>query len=106
MFYEIRRYQVQPGRRDEWVRYMEATVIPFQVEQGMSVTASFIDEEDPGGYVWIRRFEDEQERIALYAKVYESDRWQREIGPEVRELLLVDQIKVTRVVPTSTSALR
>jgi hypothetical protein len=23
MFYEIRRYQTEPGRRDEWVRYME-----------------------------------------------------------------------------------
>lgn len=25
MFYEIRRYQTRPGRRDEWVRYMEDT---------------------------------------------------------------------------------
>ena len=33
MFYEIRRYQVRPGRRDEWVRYMEDAVIPFQVDQ-------------------------------------------------------------------------
>ncbi|WP_439382815.1 NIPSNAP family protein [Amycolatopsis lexingtonensis] len=106
MFYEIRRYQVQPGRRDEWVRYMEEAVIPFQVEQGMSVTASFVDEEDPDGYVWIRRFEDEQERERLYAKVYESDRWRDEFGPEVRRLLLVDRIKVTRVVPTPNSGLK
>jgi hypothetical protein len=106
VFYEIRRYQVQPGRRDEWVRYMEDTIIPFQVGQGMSVTASFVDEEDPDGYVWIRRFEDEEERIALYANVYESDRWRDEIGPKVRSLLFVDQMKVTRVVPTPISGLR
>ncbi|MFD2421822.1 NIPSNAP family protein [Amycolatopsis pigmentata] len=106
MFYEIRRYQVRPGRRDEWVRYMEDTVIPFQVEQGMSVTASFVDEEDPDGYVWIRRFEDEQERIALYANVYESDRWQEELAPKVQSFLLVDQSKVTRVVPTPNSGLK
>ncbi|SEQ92565.1 NIPSNAP family protein [Lentzea albida] len=106
MFYEIRRYQTRPGRRDDWVRYMENVVIPFQVEQGMSVTASFVDEEDPDGYVWIRRFADEEERIALYANVYESERWQQEIGPAVRELLLVDQIKVTRAVPTAVSGLR
>jgi hypothetical protein len=106
MFYEIRRYQIRPGRRDEWVRYMEDTVIPFQIDQGMSVTASFVDEEDPDGYVWIRRFEDEQEREALYVNVYQSDRWQNEIGPEVRTLLLVDQIKVTRVVPTPNSGLK
>lgn len=106
MFYEIRRYQVQPGRRDEWVRYMEGTVIPFQVEQGMSVTASFVDEEDQDGYVWIRRFEDEDDRVALYANVYESARWQDEIGPRVKELLVMDQMKVTRAVPTPISALR
>ncbi|TVT35606.1 NIPSNAP family containing protein [Amycolatopsis rhizosphaerae] len=106
MFYEIRRYQIQPGRRDEWVRYMEETVIPFQAEKGMSVTASFVDEEDPDGYVWIRRFEDEQERTALYADVYQSDRWRAELDPKVKSFVLVDQIKVTRVVPTSKSALR
>lgn len=66
MFYEIRRYQVQPGGRNEWVRYMEDVLIPFQVAQGMSVTASFVDEEDSDGYVWIRRFEDERERAAPY----------------------------------------
>jgi hypothetical protein len=106
MFYEIRRYQTQPGRRDEWVRYVEDVVIPFQVAQGMSVTASFVDEEDPDGYVWIRRFADEDDRIALYANVYESERWQGEIAPRVRELLLMDQMKVTRAVPTAISGLR
>ncbi|MBP2336360.1 hypothetical protein JOF41_002538 [Saccharothrix coeruleofusca] len=106
MFYEIRRYQVRPGLRDEWVRYMEDTVIPFQVERGMSVTASFVDEEDPDGYVWIRRFEDEQERAALYANVYQSDRWRNELDPKVKSFLLVDRIEVTRVVPTPNSGLR
>ena len=70
MFYEIRRYRIRPGRRDEWVRYMEDAVIPFQVHRGMSVTGSFVDEEDPDGYVWIRRFEDEQERETLYTNVW------------------------------------
>ena len=40
MLYEIRRYQVKPGRRHEWVRYMEETVMPYIAERGMSVTAS------------------------------------------------------------------
>jgi hypothetical protein len=106
MFYEIRRYQIRPGRRDEWVRYMEDAVIPFQVERGMSVTASFVDEEDPDGYVWIRRFEDEQERETLYANVYQSDRWRNEFDPKVKDFLLVDRIKVTRIVPTPTSGLK
>jgi hypothetical protein len=106
MFYEIRRYQTRPGRRDDWVRYMEAVVMPFQVENGMSVTASFIDEEDPDGYVWIRRFEDEAERVRLYAAVYEHERWVTEIGPAVRELLIPEKSVITRAVPTPASGLR
>jgi hypothetical protein len=106
VFYEIRRYQTQPGRRDEWVRYMEGVVIPFQASKGMDVTASFIDEEDPDGYVWVRRFADEAERVALYAAVYESERWNDEISPVVKQLLIPEKSVVTRAVPTPASALR
>ena len=105
MFYEIRRYQTQPGRRDEWVRYMDGVVIPFMVAKGMDVTASFIDEEDPDGYVWIRRFADEEQRVALYAAVYDSDRWNNEISPAAKELVIPEKSVVTRAVPTPASAL-
>lgn len=106
MYYEIRRYQVRPGRREEWVRYMEDVVIPFQASLGVDVTASFADAEDEDGYVWMRRFEDEAQSEALYAAVYEHDRWKNEIGPAVHELLLAEKIAVTRVVPTPASPLR
>lgn len=106
MFYEIRRYQARPGRRDDWVRYMEDTVIPFQRAKGMTVIASFIDEEDEDGYVWIRRFDDEDDRVARYAAVYEDTEWRERIGPTVRELLLTDRTVVTRVQPTPASAMQ
>jgi quinol monooxygenase YgiN len=106
MFYELRRYQTQPGRREEWVRYMEEVVIPFQASKGVSVTASFVDDEDPDGYVWIRRFDDEAQRKELYAAVYDSDRWQSEISPVVKELLIPEKSVITRAVPTPQSGLR
>lgn len=106
MFYELRRYQTRPGRRDQWVRYMEEVVVPFQASKGMSVTASFIDEEDPDGYIWIRRFQDEAQREELYAAVYQSARWQEEISPVVDDLLIPENSVVTRAVPTPRSALR
>ncbi|MFJ1997632.1 NIPSNAP family protein [Streptomyces asiaticus] len=106
MFYEIRRYQTRPGRREEWVSFMEEVIIPFQAAQGMNVIASFIDEEDPEGYVWMRRFADEAERVRLYEAVYQSERWQQEIGPRVEELLFREKIQVTRAVPTPASGLR
>jgi hypothetical protein len=106
MHYEIRRYQTRPGRREEWVRYMEEVIIPFQTAQGMDVTASFIDDQDEGGYVWMRRFENESDSDALYAAVYEHDRWKNEIGPVIDSLLIREKTVVTRVSPTPASPLR
>jgi len=105
MFYELRRYQTRPGRRDAWVRYMEEVVVPFQTSKGMTVVASFVDEEDPDGYVWIRRFDDEAQRETLYAAAYEDERWKNEIGPAVYGLLIPEKSVVTRVVPTPRSPL-
>ncbi len=106
MFYEIRYYQSQPGRRQEWIRYMEDVVIPFQASKGVAVVASFTDEQDEDGYVWIRRFADEAQREVQYAAVYDSDRWKNEIGPVVYGLLVPEKSVVTRVAPTPASPLR
>lgn len=106
MFYEIRRYQTRPGRRDEWVRYMEDVVIPYQVSKGMTVIASFVDEDDGDGYVWIRRFEDESDRVARYAATYDDPEWTEGIAPIVNGLLDTDRILVTRVRPTNVSTLQ
>jgi hypothetical protein len=106
VFYEIRRYQTRPGRRDEWVRYMEDVVIPYQLAKGMTVIASFVDEDDDDGYVWIRRFEDEPDRVARYAATYDNPEWTERIAPTVNELLVSDRMLVTRVRPTGISALQ
>ncbi|WP_269857588.1 NIPSNAP family protein [Streptomyces sp. RPT161] len=106
MLYEIRYYQSQPGRREEWIRYMEDVVIPFQASKGITVVASFTDEQDEDGYVWIRRFEDEAQREAQSSAVYDSGRWKNEIGPVVHELLLPEKSVVTRAAPTPASPLQ
>ena len=33
-FFELRQYRTQPGQRENWVKYMEETVIPFQISKG------------------------------------------------------------------------
>ena len=103
MFYELRQYKVLPGRMDEWLRFMEGTIIPFQVARGMLITGSFRGEEDDSVYVWLRRFESEAERERLYAAVYDSDAWKNEIGPRVGELIDRESISVQRIVPTPRS---
>ncbi|MET8143315.1 NIPSNAP family protein [Sphaerisporangium sp. NPDC005288] len=100
MFYEIRRYQTRPGMRDEWVEYMEGTVIPYMTERGMSVIASLVDEEDPDGYVTLRRFASEAEHERIYAATYQTDRWKNEIYPMVEKFLDLEAVTVTRASPT------
>ena len=83
MFYELRQYRMRPGQCDKWVKCMEEEIIPFQVSKGMVIMGSFVGEEDDGLYVWIRRFDSEEERKRLYKEVYESDYWKNEIAPKV-----------------------
>jgi hypothetical protein len=102
-FYELRQYHVRPGKMAEWVRIMEEEIIPFQVSKGMVITGSFKGETDESVYVWIRRFESEAQRAALYQAVYDSDHWKTRIAPRVPECLDREKMVVTRILPTQRS---
>ena len=105
MFLELRQYRTLPGQRNNWVKYMEETIIPFQVSKGMVIVGSFVGEEELDLYVWIRRFENESERERLYEAVYQSDEWLNDISPKVPEMLDRDKIVVTRIEPTAASVI-
>src|SRR5205823_2998056 len=102
-FYELRQYKVRPGKMQEWLKVMEEEIIPFQVAKGMVITGSFRGEADESVYVWLRRFESEGQREALYKAVYESDHWKEEIAPRIPDLLDREKMVVTRIVPTTPS---
>lgn len=106
MFFELRQYRTKPGQRERWVKFMEEVIIPFQVSKGMVVSGSFVGQEEDDLYIWIRRFESEEERLALYKAVYESDTWKNEIAPQVPEMLDRERIVVTRIEPTPKSVIR
>jgi hypothetical protein len=102
-FYELRQYHVRPGKMNEWVKIMEEEIIPFQVSKGMVITGSFRGETDDSKYVWLRRFESEAQREALYKAVYDTDYWKTKIAPRVPECLDREKMVITRIVPTPKS---
>ena len=102
-FYELRQYKILPGKMDDWVQLMEGEIIPFQAAQGMDITSSFRGEEDDTIYIWMRRFQSEEERVRLYEAVYQSDHWKNEIGPRIPELMDRSAVQVTRLVATPNS---
>ena len=105
-FYELRQYKVLPEKLNEWVRIMEEEIIPFQVSKGMVICGSFRGETDPSIYIWLRRFESEAQREALYKAVYETEYWKTEIAPRVPEYLDRPGNVITRIIPTEKSTVQ
>jgi hypothetical protein len=105
-FYELRQYKVRPGQMENWLKIMEEEIIPFQVAKGMVISASFRGEDDDSIYVWIRRFESEEHRKALYDAVYGTTEWTEGIGPRLTDVLDRDAMVVTRLSPTQMSILQ
>ncbi len=105
MFFELRQYRIKKGKMKQWVKYAEDILIPFQISQGMVVVGTFVGQEEKDLFVWIRRFESEQERKKLYKKVYESETWLKRIKPEVDKMLIRPKMVVTRLTATPKSIL-
>jgi len=106
MFFELRQYRAKEGQREKWVRFMEEEIIPFQVSKGMVIVGSFVCPDQPDLYVWIRRFDSEEERDRLYKAVYDSDHWKNEIGPSIGDMLDRESILVTRLEATPKSVIQ
>jgi hypothetical protein len=106
MLIELRRYRCAPGKRNEWLILFQETVVPYMTSKGMVVSGSFLDEADADVHIWMRRFDSEEHRRALHDAVYESDHWKAVIIPRIKGLVLVEDIQVTRLVPTDSSVIR
>jgi len=105
-FYELRQYHVLPGKMESWVKFMEEEIIPFQVSKGMVICGSFRGENDESVYVWLRRFESEAQREALYKAVYETDYWKTRISPRVPDHLDRSKAVITRLIPSPKSTVQ
>jgi hypothetical protein len=106
MFFELREYRTKPGQREAWVRFMEEVIIPFQVSKGMVVAGSFVSTEEDDLYVWIRRFDSEEQCEALYQAVYQSDEWKNVIAPQISAMMDRERTVVRRLEATPKSVLR
>ena len=107
MFFELRQYRIFPGKMAEWVRFMEGTIIPKQTAAGYTIVGSFVGQGDDADlYVWIRRFEDEEHRVACAQAFYETDEWRDELRPIAQTLNDFSRIVVSRLAPTPQSVIQ
>ena len=122
-FFELRIYQIFSGKMNDWVSFMEKTIMPFQVKKGMVIHGSFVmDSSDQfalengervmnsevkgNTYVWIRRFESQEEKVRLYKAVYESKEWLENIAPTVANLIDRNSILVHNLSSTALSIMK
>ena len=105
MLFELRTYICKPGMREQWVKWSEEKVIPFQVSKGVVVVGTFVSNDNPDVYIWIRRFADEADKERAYKAVYEDPVWKSEIGPRNAELLFREKIAVTNMSATPHSVI-
>jgi len=103
MLIELRQYRTKPGQRENWVRYMEEKIIPFQKSQGMEILGTWIGEQEDDLFVWMRRFQSEAERERLYEAVYQSDHWKEQIAPSIPDMLDRERMVITRLEPVLAS---
>jgi hypothetical protein len=106
MFFELREYRTLPGQRENWVRFMEEEIIPFQVSKGMTILGSFVGEEEDDLYIWVRRFDSEEQREKLYEAVYESEYWANEVAPRIPDMMDRSKIIVRRIEATPRSVIQ
>jgi len=57
IFFELRQYRIFPGKREQWVKFMEERIMPGQLAHGVAIAGSFVGHYEANLYVWIRRFE-------------------------------------------------
>jgi len=122
-FFELRIYEVYPNKMADWIKFMNAEVIPFQTEKGMEINGTFImnssdtffeegeerkmhSEKKGSTYVWIRRFLNENHKKKLYEAVYESSDWIDYYRPKVSELINLNTIVVHNLSATEMSLLK
>jgi len=105
MFYEIRRETALPGRGEELARWMDEQTIPFHEAHGMTVVGAFIESGEEDVFVWIRRFDSDEERQEVVERVHRDPLFESEIRPRLGEFLAADAVTM-RLVPTANSRLR
>jgi dTDP-4-dehydrorhamnose reductase len=106
MLFELRIYRTRPGQRASWVKFFEEELIPYMHSKGIVVVGCFVGEQDEDQFVWMRRFDSEEDRVRLYKAFYESEHWKNTLSPRVGELIDREQIQVIRLQPTPKSVLR
>ena len=104
MLVEIRRYEIESGRREEFVEFFDDEVVPEMSKVGMQILGQFVSIENDTVFYFLRAFADEEQREVQTAAFYESAVWLETL--KARALEMETGWMVELVTPTPGSAIR
>lgn len=73
--YELRRYTLHPGRRDELIELFDREFVESQEEVGGLVLGQFREPGEPDTFVWLRGFADMGARLRALTDFYGGPVW-------------------------------
>jgi hypothetical protein len=79
MIVEVRSYRINPGRREEFLRFFETRAVPALRAHGMKVLGPLLDLENPNKFVWLRGFPSLKDRDFMKNAFYEGELWKNEL---------------------------
>lgn len=84
---EIRMFTVQPGRIEEFSRLSHESTVPMMRRWGIEVLSygPMLNTED--GYVLVRAFDSEEDRVAVQERFYASAEWTDTYDKPVMEMI-------------------
>ena len=103
MLVEIRRYEIEPGRRDEFVGFFDEEVVPEMRKFGMQILGQFVTVGDDTVFYFLRALDDGEQREAQTAAFYESPVWLDKLKDRALEMETGWNVEV--VTPTPGSAI-
>lgn len=101
MILEIRRYEIEPGRRDEFVAFFDEEVLPEMRKVGMQIIGQFVSVEDPNVFFYLRAFEDEAQRESQTAAFYDSPAWTGDLRDKALDMETGYHVDVVEPTPAS-----
>ncbi|MEP4034972.1 antibiotic biosynthesis monooxygenase [Pseudophaeobacter sp.] len=87
MILEMRRYTLNPGQREAFIRFFEEVNRTALREAGMLVFGPMRDLEDPNKVHWMRAFESLEQRETIKQAFYDGPVWTQEVEPLVMPLI-------------------
>jgi hypothetical protein len=72
---ELRQYALHPGRRDVLIELFDRAFVETQEAVGMKVIGQFRDLDRPDRFIWLRGFEDMEQRRSALTAFYDGPVW-------------------------------